>query len=72
MQPYAYLPLNPRMLGKKQAKKAGETMTKLLGPAAKTKVKPGSGSKGVAKKVRVGKHGIQARREKNSKKKQRQ
>ena len=70
VQPYAYLPLNPRMLGKKQQKKATETMTKLLGPSA-SKSKKGKmgaeGGKGIGKKkVSVGKHGIQKRREKNA------
>ncbi len=60
-QPFAYLPLNPRLLGKRQQRKAAETMGKL--------VRPSKGVTKAAKKgVRVGKHGLQARRGKGKKK----
>ena len=58
--PYAYLPLNPRLLGKKQQRKAKVTMGKLVRPSK-------SGGAKVAKGGRVGKHGLQARRGKGSK-----
>jgi hypothetical protein len=61
VQPYAYLPLNPRLLGKKQQKQASATMDKLLGPSAKKRNAAGVGKKSKL----VGKHGLQQRREKN-------
>mmetsp|Transcript_30031 Transcript_30031/g.87873 ORF Transcript_30031/g.87873 Transcript_30031/m.87873 type:complete len:248 (+) Transcript_30031:693-1436(+) len=48
-QPYAYLPLNPRLLGKKQQRNAKATMGKLMAKKSKV-VKSGR------------KHGIEARR----------
>ena len=57
-QPYAYLPLNPRLLGKKQARKASETMG-MLASASKHSLKAKKGG-------RVGKHGLQARRGRTS------
>lgn len=58
--PYAYLPLNPRLLGKKQQRKAKETMAKLAAPMKKMGVKIGAGA------ARA-KHGLQARRGRKSK-----
>ena len=66
--PYAYLPLNPRLLGKKQQKKAAETMGRLMGRAA-TKVSAGLGiGKKKPRIAGVAKHGLQARRGRKSKK----
>ena len=63
--PYAYLPLNPRLLGKKQQRKAIETMGKLTTPIGGKKAK----IKGVIGKV--GKHGLQARRGRSSSRRER-
>lgn len=55
-QPYAFLPLNPRLLGKKQHAKARETIRKMM--PKKGKVRQGvAGGRG-----RTVKHGINARR----------
>jgi len=53
-QPFAYLPLNPRLLGKKQQRNAAATMNKLVSNKSKGGVK--------VRQARAGKHGIQARR----------
>lgn len=53
-QPYAYLPLNPRLLGKKQQHKAAATMSKLV--LKKSKVAKQGGNRSRAK------HGLEARR----------
>lgn len=58
--PFAYLPLNPRLLGKKQQRKAAATMGKLHGK---------KGKPGVLKGGRVGKHGVVAKRGRGSNKK---
>jgi hypothetical protein len=62
MKPYAYLPLNPRLLGKKQQRKAIETLSKLATPMTKRALKAARKASG----SRVGLHGLQARRSKGA------
>jgi ribosomal RNA-processing protein 12 len=62
MKPYAYLPLNPRLLGKKQQRKAIETLSKLATPMTKRALKAARKASG----NRVGLHGLQARRSKGA------
>jgi ribosomal RNA-processing protein 12 len=61
-QPFAYLPLAPRLLGKKQQRHAAGAFDQLIGPSGKAAKKTGVRS-GMGKNSRVGgKHGLQARR----------
>lgn len=62
VKPYAYLPLNPRLLGKKQQRKAIETLSKLATPMKKRALKAARKASG----NRVGLHGLQARRSKGA------
>ena len=56
VQPYAYLPLNPRLLGKKQQRAAKATLGRLAAPMKRAK-------------GAIGRHGLQARRGRRSDKK---
>lgn len=46
LQPHAYLPLNPRMLGRKNKRNAAETAARIVASGGRNNTKPGKGPKG--------------------------
>jgi ribosomal RNA-processing protein 12 len=46
LQPHAYLPLNPRMLGRKNKRQAAETAARLVASGGRRNSKAGKGLKG--------------------------